>query len=467
VTVLQYWQQQLTIAQAEQAAAQSDLAAAQARLATASKKANGDPAAAPGPLRDGDQKTLANTAAAIAAKRAELASEISPPDAAALVDEITALIITQRTQHGTLLDDLDEIAAAQAAIDAAAGMHSRASARIAVIQSAIADATSAEQRRAALKTAIATAPLSTMKADAAAFLAGSVVTNATTRMGKNFPTELLAIGDKRHDLRVARIKGRQTSVQNAEDALGNEYAADAGLSGKALQKRIAFDRAQAALASYVATAATRYKRAETIMAMLDAIEAAPAGAVADVLTDAEKAELAALATAGAAAEPAAEALDTDLGAVFTAETALDAQILTAIAADPDTVDTDATVAAKKAAITAAQGTFAANLAAFAAGDKPDLDRWQAAVPDTAWQLFLDYQDALDALTDLSGSDPAALATAMDNAEADYVTALQAAAVAERKVARLAGAIVLRQERLESLQGTLTARMPSAVRGDSY
>ena len=56
---------------------------------------------------------------------------------------------------------------------------------------------------------------------------------------------------------------------------------------------------------------------------------------------------------------------------------------------------------------------------------------------------------------------------MDTAESDYVTALEAAAVAERKVARLAGAIVLRQERLAALQGALTARAPSAIRGDSY
>jgi hypothetical protein len=465
VTLLQYWQQQLTIAQAAQAAAQSDLAAAQARVAAANKKLGGDPAAAPGPLRDGDQKTLAATGAAIAAKRAELAAEISPPDAAALVDEINELIIVQRSQHGRLLDDLDEVADAQAAADAAAEAHAAAVARGSAAQAAIGKAKADEERRATLKLAVTAAPLSTLKADATAFLGSSVVTNATTRIGTNFPAELLAIGDKRHDTRVNRAKGLAASAQAAEDALATELATDGGLVGKAVQKQIAFARAQADLAAYVATAATRFAQAATIMRKLDAIETAPAGSLPDVLTDPEKARVTALATLGAAAEPTAEALDTSFNAIATADAALDAQILTAIAADPDTVDTDATVIAKRGAVTAAQSAFTSALAAFAA--RPDLDRWQAAIPDAAWKVLLDYEDGLDSLNDLAAADPAALATAMDTAESDYVTALQAAAVADRKVARLAGAVALRQQRLEAAQGAMTARTPSAIRGDSY
>jgi len=56
---------------------------------------------------------------------------------------------------------------------------------------------------------------------------------------------------------------------------------------------------------------------------------------------------------------------------------------------------------------------------------------------------------------------------MDNAENDYATALQTAAVAERKVAMLAGEIARRQGRLDAAQGAIGARLPSAIRGDSY
>jgi hypothetical protein len=467
LTVLQYWQQQLTIYQAAQTAAQATLADAQARLAAAAKKVNGDPNAAPGPLNDGDQKTLAKTGAAIAAKRAQLAAETSPPDAAALVDEIAALIVTQRSQTGTVLDDLDEIAAAQAAADAAAATHARADARVGEIEAAIVAAQAADDRRAALKAAIAAPPLSTLKADATTFLGSSTVTNATTRIGKNFPAEIMTIGDKRRDTRVSRIAALQTSVNDAEDALATENATDNGLAGQAEQKRIAFERAQQVLADYVATAASRFAQAGVVMSSLDAIETAPAGTVADVLTDPEKARLTALKVTGAAAEPTAENLDSDLNDVFTAESALDTQILAAIGANPDSVSADAAVAARRTAITTARNTFTGALAAFAAAGKPDLDTWEAAIPDQGWKVLLDYEQGLDSLNALAGTTPATLAAAMDTAEDAYATALQTAAVAERKAAAIADEIALRQQRLDSASAAIGARLPSAIRGDSY
>jgi hypothetical protein len=337
---------------------------------------------------------------------------------------------------------------------------------VADIDAAIDEATADDERRTKLKDAIAAPPLSTLKGDAATFKASATVTNATTRIGKNFPNELLAIADKRVDTRVNRLASLQGSINNAEDALGNEYAADAGVAGRAEQKRIAFERAQAALADYVATAASRYAQAGVVMRMLDAIETAPPGQAADILTDPEKHDVrTSLAAAGAAAEPTAENLDSDINAVFGAESALDAQILTAISADPDTAATDATVATRRGAITTARNTFNTALGSFA--NKGDLDKWEAAIPDPAWKVLLDYERGMDALTDLSGITPATLATAMDNAENDYATALQTAAVAERKVAMLAGEIARRQGRLDAAQGAIGARLPSAIRGDSY
>jgi len=467
LTVLQHLQQQLAIYQAEQAAGQAALAAAQARLGAAGKKLDGDPNAAPGPLNDGDQKTLAKTGAAIAAKRAELAAETSPPDAAALLEEIAALIITQRTEQGTVLDDIDEIASAKAAADTAAAMHARADARVGDLQAAIAAAQIDDDRRATLKAAIAAPPLSTLKADATTFMGSATVTNATSRIGKNFPAAIRTISQKRVDTRVNQMAALQTSTDDAEDALGTEYATDNGLAGVAEQKRLALERAQKTLSDYVATAASRFAQADIVMDMLDAIETAPAGTVADVLTDPEKAQLTALAVAGAAAEPTAATLDGDLNDVFTAEGALDAQILVAIGANPDTLSTDATVAARRTAITTAKGVFTGALAAFAAGSKPDLDEWEAQIPDHGWKVLLDYQQGLKALTDVSGTTPATLAAAMDTAEDDYATALRAAAVAARKAAFFADEIALRQERFDSASGAIGARLPSAIRGDSY
>src|SRR5436853_36639 len=188
-------------------------------------------------------------------------------------------------------------------------------------------------------------------------------------------------------VRAPRLASLQGSINNAQDALGNEYAADAGLAGRAEQKRIAFERAQAALADYVATAASRYAQAGVVMRTLDAIETAPPGQAADILTDPEKHDVrTSLAPAGAGAEPTAENLDSDINAVFGAESALDAQILTAISADPDTAATDATVATRRGAITTARNTFHTALGSFA--NKGDLDKWEAAIPDPAWKVLL-------------------------------------------------------------------------------
>ena len=100
LTTLQFWQQQLTIYQAEQAAAQSDLTAAQALQ----KAANTQLAA--------DLKSLDQITSSIAAMRAQLAVTTIPADANALVAQITAQIIQQRGLQGAVLDDQDAIVAA-------------------------------------------------------------------------------------------------------------------------------------------------------------------------------------------------------------------------------------------------------------------------------------------------------------------------------------------------------------------
>jgi hypothetical protein len=453
LTTQQFWQQQLTVHQAAQAAAQSDLSAAQARQkAAAAQLAT-------------DSKALDQFGAKIAAQRAQLATTTVPAEANALVVQITAQVVLQRHQQGKVLDDQEALADASA--DADAATLARATARIATVQAAIAAAAAEGAQRDALKAAIAAAPLATIKADATALLASATATHAASRIATDFPAALLDIAGKRHDTRSGRLSSLKADVELAEDAQGAGQAADAGLAGAASQKAIALRRAQAALADPVATAASRYARALAVLQKLEAIEVDATGTVPDVLTDAEKAQLAALAAAGAAAEPTAVALDTDLKAVFSARDALDAQILTQIAADVDALATDPTVAARRAAIVAAQNSFDADLAAFVAANRNDLDQWQAVIPDPAWKTLLDYQEGLAALNELAALDLPALAAAMDSAEGDYTSALAAAELAQRRADARTDAIALRSARLAGARGAIAARLPSAIRGDSY
>lgn len=455
LTTLQFWQQQLIVHQAAQAAAQSDLAAAQA----AQKTATADLAA--------DLKTLDKIGATIAALRAQLATVTVPADANALIAQITAQVILQRGRQGEVLDDQAALDAASADVDAHKATLARADARVASVQGALTRAAAEVVQRNALKVAVALPPLATLKSDAASLLAGSTAAHAATRLSANFPTAIVTIAGKRHDTRSGRLASLEADLEHAQDAQGSGWAADAGLVGAAGQKAIALQRAQAALADPVAKAVARYTRALAVLQKLEAIELAPAGSVADVLSDPEKAQLTALAAAGAAAETTAETLDTDLNAVYTAEDVLDAQLLTQIATDVDQLATDPTLALKRAAIVTATGTFYTALAAFAAANKGDLDQWEAVIPDAAWAVLLDYQEGVAALNELAALDLPTLVTAMDTAEANYTTALAAAELAQRRADARADAIALRAARLANAQAAIGNRLPSAIRGDTY
>jgi hypothetical protein len=454
-TLLQFWNQQLAIYQAEQTAAQNDLATSQAALSTASTKLAAD------------LLLLDKAGSDIATARAQLAVTTIPADANALIARITQLIIDQRGLQGIVLDDQERASDAQVSIDSANGTSTRAAARAASMQATIAAGKGDADKRESYRAATTLPPVSTLKSDATAFLASATVTHATSRLGKNFPTQIVTIAAKRHDTRINQLKGLQTDLDHALDALATEEATDTGLAGLANQKQIAFQRAQDAVAKYIATASNRFTKAKGVMAMLEAIELDASGTVPDVLSDAEKAQLTALAGTGAAAEGTAEALDTDLNGVFTAVAALDAQILSSIATDVDTLSTDPNIAAKKTAIGSAHTTFTSALAAFVAANKKDLDAWEAVIPDAAWKVLLDFEESMTTLNELSATDPAALVTAMDTAETDLVTALGAAAIAQRRIDYIGDAIAYRQERVDSAQAALAGRLPSAIRGDSY
>ena len=456
-TLLQFWQQQLSIYRAEAQAAQLALADAQAGLAKAKNQLDGP---------TGDVKALAKATADIAATRAALATA-EPADAEALLKQLVTQMITQRAQQGAVIDDQDDIAAQQSAADAASALVTRANARVTSISAKVNALKADDETRAALKGALGKAPLQTLKADATSLSGSPTPVNAKKRIDKNFPAEIVAIATKRHDTRIGCLSSLKTDAENAADAVGTGYATDGGLRGKAVQKKIAFERAQGALAGYVSTAATRFAQAKTALLALEAIELAPAGSVPDVLTAAEQAQVHGgdLKTKGAAAEPKAEDLDTDLNAVFAAQSALSAQLLTSIETDVDAISTDPQIATKRAAVTAARKKFSDDLAAFAA--KGDLDRWEAAIPDTAWNVLLQYLEAVAAVNELKTTDPSALATAMDTAENDYTQALGLAEAADRRVDFLNDAVAFQQSLLTSARSTLTARLPSAVRGDSY
>jgi hypothetical protein len=465
---LVFWKGQLEVYKNEQTAAQNDLAARQTELQDPA-----DPKKGYLVKLAADTKALGQLASDIAAMRAQLATTTIPADANTLVKEIADKIIEQRGLQGTVLDDQDAIDSAQAAIKAATATLTRATARVASVQATIAKVTTNDNLRQALKDAIAKPPLSTLKDDATKLKDGDTVKKATTRLGKNFPQELITIAGKRHDTRIKSLSRLETAINNAQDALGTGLAADAGKQGVVGQTRTAFQRAQSALSRYVNTALDRFNKAQTVMQMLAAIKDTDP----DILTKAEKDQRDALASAGKAAEGKAEPIDTALNAVLTAQDDLDAQILTQINADVDTLSTDPTIVARRTAITTALKTYNDAITAFAAAPPPpppppppnkkDLDQWEGVIPDDAWKVLLDFQEGMAALKELSDTDPTKLATDVDTAEDKYTKALADAEKAQRRADYYGDAIALRQGLRDSAQAAITKRLLSAIRGDTY
>lgn len=567
LTILQFWQQQQANYQAAQASAQKDLAAAQLAQKDADKQ-----------LADG-LKALDQATADIAEKRARLAVTTIPADAMALVAEIKAKIIQQRALQGQVLDGRDGLDAAQTCLDATNARLARIQARLADIQAKLAQAKTGDAQRQALRQAVASAPLKTLMADAAAFAGGG---SALSGLKKNFPQPLLDIASQRYQQRSRRLAKLQDAVDSAQAALGAEFGTDGGLQGVASQKLAEFQRAQDQLAQYVATAANRYHKALAVMQALADIDAAStpqqpgilsqaehdqvvlpanampgaaaigeADALAQAATDAIKQAADDLATAAqladalqvaeqtaadkvlaaglaaakaaatgdaadeaaatdaakeadkaqqdaaqaaqdkakadvdaknsaaaakqaiadAAAAPKAKTLGICLDAVWQAQDGLDAQTLAQIHADVDQLDTAPAILGQRAAVKDAIDTYQKAVAAFAAAASPnqsDLDNWQAIIPDTAWKVLLDYEESFAALDELgTGLDPVKLAQAMDDAEQAYTAALSAAEKAQRRIDSFGEAIGQRSQRLALAQAAITARLPSAIRGDTY
>ncbi len=454
-TTLQFWQQQLAIHLSAQAAAQTDLAAAQALQKDSATRLTGD------------LKALDAGAAKIAAQRAQLAVTSVPAEAHTLIKLITKGVIAQRTLQGTVLDDQAKLADFGAQVDSANAVLTRAKSRVAAVQAAIATAGADSKQREMLKAVAAAPPLLTIATDASNLLTSTTATNAKSRLDKNFPLTMQTIAKRRYLTRNGRLASLQATLAAAQDALATDMAADDGLSGAAVKARLKLQRAQAALADVVATAAARFAKAQTLLQKLEAIELAPEGTVPDVLTKAEKDMRGTLDTDGGKAELTAETLDTDLLAVFAARDAVDAAILTQIATAVDDLPTSTTVATARAAIGIAQAAFDSTLATFVAANKSDLDQWQAVIPDLAWNLLLDYEDGLAALGELKLLDLTTLSGAMNTAEDDYITALRAAEQARRRADALADAVALRQARLTAVQAAIGSRLASAIRGDTY
>ena len=462
LTVVQFWEQERDVYAQEQATAQSDMAAAQAALATAKTALTADTA------------SFANVGGQIQAARAQLATTAVPADVSALNAHIRDLIVQQRTLQGSVLDDQDAAAWAEANLDVAAATLARAGARLANAEAQLAAAQAEEQQRTSIATTLSTAPLDALQTDAGTLLTSATKTNADSAVTAAIPAELVAIATLRVTRRSQVVAEQRESVTLAETALADEWAADAGLDGAAAKAGVVFRQAERTLRDYASSAKPRLDKARAVLTALESIALHP-GTTAPLVSDAQKTELtdAGALAARQTAESHAVGIDTDRETVANAQKTLDADIISAIQTDVDTLSTDATVAAARTALGNANTTLETDQTTFAAGDKATLDDWQAIIGDGTWQTLLDYLTAVADITELKdvkilpAGDADSLLKLMNDAETTYGDALAAAAKARRRADYLGDQISLRQERLDAATTAYSARALSAVRGDSF
>ena len=452
-TLVQYWQHVRDTHDAAHTAAQNDLASAQLVLVTAKAKLDADVAAL--------QKLVTD----VAANRAKLATTSVPSEVTALNNALRDQIILQRAMQGGIMDDQEAVAAAQADANAATNALNRAKSRLEASDAGLAAEKDANKQRQLLKSQLAAAPFDTIQADATAATASTAATDAKADIDANFPAELQTIAGKRHATRSARLVQLRKAVIDAETALGTTLAATSGLAGDAAQKGVAFRLADQKLRDYMKTAKQRYDRAIGVLADLQAMSKKTK--TPDLLTKQEKLDVA-LSSARTTAEKNAEPLDANRKDVYTAQQALDAQIIVLIGKDVDSLAGDPSIKTARDTIAGKAATLESEQKKFVtSGDKKVLDEWQVVVQDSAWRTLIDYLDAMATLAELKATKPADLAKDLDDAEGPYADALDAAAEARRQADAFADVIALRTERVDASSAAFPGRLLSAVRGDSF
>jgi hypothetical protein len=348
------------------------------------------------------------------------------------------------------------------------------------------------------------------------------LTTDTVDRKADIPDKLFKRAKNRRDNALALTTQADSDVQAALNAVFKEQNDNGGLAGVAQKVWALFQQAEANVEEFVTTAKARFDKAQANLARVADLDNDPLTAEqSDRINDAG------LKASRETAVDKEKDRDDKGKAVVTKRAALDVEILKALAAGklPDTVTA---VQTKTNAWNDAKNDFAtadnawrldeknrdAKLDAVAAREKelqqkidaavaahndpetdPDviaakdnlktaqidlsvaennyrqsphfvLHAWEAAVPDSMWRLFEDFEEAEDILNALKNASPTTLQSDLVAAEADYVAAQLAADVSESKVANLSAEQARREVLLKTDRQSAANRTFGALRGDN-
>jgi hypothetical protein len=514
-TILEYATQRSDNAQTALTDAQKRLADAQAALMAAtadSKKASAE---------------LADLERRINDIRQKLSGIVTPADGEVLLDALELATIRLRSKQAAVANGKGKFSMAQANVAQARSDVAAASAVRTQAQTAVDQATVANEAREALVQALDDAPLKDLPAevgkalDPANPVEGAAFKKAKERIEGDIPEKLLQRAKDRRTQAVGTIAQEDKNVAAAEDALLKERETHGGPAGAAAKAWVAFLRAEAAARNFVNTAEDSFDSAKSTFAEVGNPARAPltpeqkaliddadlkddretaAGEEATIDTGVAKTlsdnkilldeailkakadptdtNLAAVDAAKVNVDEAQSNFDTAIGnwrmaeadlvasnlAVDQKSAALVEAIQKAVAAGNDP-NTDPDVAFAKGELTTAENKLKDSDEAYRISHHGILDLWEAAVPDATWRLFEKYEDALEVLNTLKGVNPSGLKADLKSKEEAYVTAQVAADKSTNILQQLAAEQAQRVARQEGAEQVADARRFSALRGD--
>lgn len=477
----------VTAAQQRLAQAQSDSAAGEAQVATANTE-------------------LADLEKRIADIRKKLSAIPTPADGDLLLQQLEQAIIDSRAKQAEILRVQTALAAAQSEANLAQSDLAFFSGQLTSGEAALKQADPAGKQRTMWIAALA-GPLATIKTDATNAATVGVVKVAEKRMTDDIPPELFARAEQRRTAEAARIANTATEREAAEAA--------------APDPRVTLLRREGITREFVNTAQSRLDQARTKLALVAdktnspltaeqiaaistkdaALKTARDDAIAaekkrdDKLKDLtdkqalrDAAVLAAIINNTAITRKAVtdankdvdtaqgvfdledatwraeeKVRDSKLAVVVTRQAEL-AQAIQKAIADKKDPDTDLDVKTARDKLKTAQDDLQAKEDLYRKSNHGILHAWEAAVPETTWQLFDDYEGALERLKAMP--DPATLSTNLVGAETAYVQAQLATDASANVVVDLMAEQAERAAREESARQTSAASLFGALRGDN-
>jgi hypothetical protein len=411
--------------------------------------------------RDTVKGKLAALDADMISIRKQLAGTVTPEDGAALLQQLQDDITNSRKTTAALAEAERTLAGTKADTDLATAEVQRITIALANATAAWKDAQVQDKRRTDLQNQLAQPPLSTIVADAATAAGGAAFTAAKTRLENDLPVALKTQAEERLTTEGARSAATVSDYQQALTLLEARQSSDGGINGPVGTLQSDFQRADAAFTAYVTGAIDHLNQANALLAKVGDPTVAP-------LTPAQTARIHdAVLVPNATTAAALEAARNDAAVTLAQkQAALDQAIRQAIAANVDADPaTDPGVQAATTGRDAAQTALTGAQGAYTPAIEKEARDWEVTVPDSTWQLLRDFERASSLLAALQNPTPAALATAMDNAENALVTALIAADKSVRTLAALSSASAKQAAMAAYESAAADGRQFSAVRGD--